>query len=103
MQVLFTAAEIAAIVSPKSTRGATGAAVRGLAGLTDAGPGDLSFLGNAKYKADVAKSRASILLLPLDYTGEPQPDQQYLLVDNPSVALAKLCSRIENEWVGANC
>lgn len=95
MQVQFTAGEIAAIVGPKSTRGTTSAAIRGLAGLTDAGSGDLSFLGNAKYKADVAKSRASVLLLPLDYVGDPQPDQQFFLVDNPSVALAQLCSRIE--------
>ncbi len=95
MQVSFTAAEIAAIVSPKSARGTTGATIRGLAALTDAASGDLSFLGNAKYKAEVTASRASIVLLPIDFAGEPQPDQQFLLVDNPSVALAKICSRIE--------
>lgn len=95
MQVSFTAAEIAAIVQPKSTRGATTTAIRGLAGLTDAAVGDLSFLGNIKYKADVAKTQASIVLLPADYVGEPQPDQLFVLVENPSVALAKICGRIE--------
>lgn len=95
MQVSFTAAEIAAIVQPKSIRGTTSAALTGLAGLLDAAPGDLSFLGNAKYKGDVAKTRASVVLLPSDYVGEPAPGQQYLLVENPSVALARVCARIE--------
>lgn len=95
MQVSFTAADIAAIVQPKTSRGSTSAVIKGLAGLDDAVPGDLSFLGNIKYKPDVATTRASIVLLPVDFVGEPQPEQQFLLVDNPSVALAKLCARIE--------
>ncbi len=95
MQVSFSAADIAAITQPKGTRGATQESVRGLAGLAEAQPGDLSFLGNAKYKPGVASSRASVLLLPSDYRGEPQPGQLYLLVDNPSVALARVCARIE--------
>lgn len=95
MQVQFSAAEIAAIVSPQSSRGSTNEVVRGLASLSDAAPGDLSFLGNAKYKADVAGSRASVLLLPADFPGEPAPNQLFLLVDHPSVALAKVCARIE--------
>lgn len=95
MQVSFTASEIAAIVTPKATRGTTNATVSGLAGLADAAAGDLSFLGNPKYKTAVATTRASVVLLPLDFTGEPQADQTFLLVDNPSVALAKLCGVIE--------
>lgn len=95
MQVSFSAAEIAAIVQPKTTRGSTRAAIRGLAALSDAAAGDVSFLGNAKYKPEVAATRASVVLLPPDYAGEPQPDQQFLLVENPSVALAKICARIE--------
>jgi len=95
MQVSFSAAEIAAIVQPQSTRGATTATIHGIAALRDAAAGDLSFLGNAKYKAEVATSRASLLLLPPDFPGEPAANQQYLLVANPSVALAQVCARIE--------
>lgn len=95
MQVQFTAAEIEAITQPKAKRGATTASIRSLSALTGAGPGDLSFLGNSKYKPEVAATNASIVLLPLDFAGEPKPDQLFLLVDNPSVALAKICSRIE--------
>lgn len=95
MQVQFTAAEIAVIIQPKATRGATQETIRGLAALSEAAAGDLSFLGNAKYKSEVATTKASIVLLPPDFAGEPAANQLYLLVDNPSVALAQICARIE--------
>ena len=95
MQVSFTPADIAALTSPQSTRGATVEPIRGLAALADAGPGDLSFLGNPKYKAEVATTRASLVLLRADFVGEPQPGQLFFLVENPSVALAHICARIE--------
>jgi UDP-3-O-[3-hydroxymyristoyl] glucosamine N-acyltransferase len=99
MQVSFSAAEIAAITQSKASRGQTSETVRGLAGLAEAGPGDLTFLGNARYKGEVAGTRASVVLLPADFDGEPQPGQLFLLVDNPSVALARVCGRIEqNLW-----
>ena len=95
MQVSFTPADIAAITQPKATRGATSVSIRGLAALTDARPGDLSFLGNPKYKVEVVATRASVVLLPVDYAGEPKPDQLFLLVENPSVAFARVCARLE--------
>ena len=95
MQVSFSAAEISAITQSSNARGATTETVRGLAGLAEAEPGDLSFLGNAKYKADVPATRASVVLLPADYAGEPRAGQLFILVDNPSVALARVCARIE--------
>ncbi|MEO6245779.1 MAG: LpxD N-terminal domain-containing protein, partial [Opitutaceae bacterium] len=95
MQVSFTAADIVAIAQPKSTRGATTETVRGLAALGDAAAGDLTFLGNPKYKAAVAGTRASVVLLPVDFAGEPAPGQLFLLVENPSMALARVCARIE--------
>jgi UDP-3-O-[3-hydroxymyristoyl] glucosamine N-acyltransferase len=97
MQIAFTAAELVALVQPRAERGATTEPVRGIAALADAQPGDLSFLGNSKYKNDVGKTAASVVLLPAGYVGEPKPDQLFLLVDNPSVALARLCSRIEQQ------
>ena len=95
MQVSFTSAELQAITQPKQVRGTTTETVRGIASLGTAGPGELTFLGNPKYRAEVAATRASVVLLPADFDGQPQPNQLFLLVDNPSVALARLCSRIE--------
>jgi UDP-3-O-[3-hydroxymyristoyl] glucosamine N-acyltransferase len=95
MQVAYSPDEIAAIVSAERTQGATNRIVTDIASLSAARPGDLSFLGNTKYRAQVSGSAATVLLLPLDYTGEPQPDQVFLYVANPSAALARLCARIE--------
>ncbi len=78
-------------------QGETTVAVRGIAALTSAAPGDLSFLGNPKYKPDVATTRASLVLVPVDYSGEPQADQLFVFVENPSVALARVCARIEQK------
>jgi UDP-3-O-[3-hydroxymyristoyl] glucosamine N-acyltransferase len=95
MQVSFSQAEIASITRPSRTEGSTTESIRGIASLSLAAPGDISFLGNTKYRASVPQSRASILLLPADYTAAPGPNQVHMFVDNPSAALALLCSRIE--------
>jgi UDP-3-O-[3-hydroxymyristoyl] glucosamine N-acyltransferase len=95
MQVSFTQAEVASIACPTRTEGATSEHIRGIASLASAQPGDVSFLGNYKYKGSVAATRASIVLLPPEFNGSPGPNQVYMTVDNPSVALARLCSRVE--------
>jgi UDP-3-O-[3-hydroxymyristoyl] glucosamine N-acyltransferase len=95
MQVSFTLAEISAIARPLRTEGSTSETIRGIASLGSAEKGDITFLGNAKYKTAVAATRASVVLLPADYAGAPGPNQVHLFVDNPSVALARLCSRVE--------
>jgi len=95
MQVAYSPDEIAAIVAPQRIAGHTTQTIRDIAALKSARPGDLTFLGNPKYRADVAATRASLVLLPADYAGEPQADQVFFFVDKPSVALARLCARIE--------
>jgi UDP-3-O-[3-hydroxymyristoyl] glucosamine N-acyltransferase len=95
MQVSFTQAEVAAIAAPRKTVGATTERLRGIASLASALPGDITFLGNAKYTPSVASTRASVVLLPLDFAGAPGPNQVHMRVENPSVALARLCSRVE--------
>ncbi len=95
MQVAYTPADLAAITGAKRTAGTTTRVVTDIASLEKARPGDLSFLGNPRYKPQVAGSTATALLLPLDYAGEPGPEQVFIFVDNPSAALAKVCARIE--------
>jgi UDP-3-O-[3-hydroxymyristoyl] glucosamine N-acyltransferase len=97
MQVSFSATELAVITEARDKRGATLETIRGIASLAEAASGDLAFLGNARYKAEVGRSRASVVLLPRDFPGEPAPGQLFLLVDNPSVALARVCARIEQQ------
>ena len=95
MQVAYTPEELAAIVDARRTVGTADRKVTDIASLSTARAGDLSFLGNAKYRAQVASSEATVLLLPSDYAGEPRAGQVFLYVENPSVALARLCARIE--------
>ena len=75
------------------------AAITGIASLSSAIVGDLSFLGNPQYKDQVELSKASILLLPKDYSGKPKADQLFLKVDNPSYALALICRDIEIDLI----
>ena len=95
MQVSYTTAEIAAMVGAKRTTGQTNLPVTDVASLSEARAGDLSFLGKAKYKGQVAGCAATAVLLPVDHPGEPQSGQVFIFVDNPSVALARVCARIE--------
>ena len=95
MDISFTIPQVAGIVKPAATRGSTTLPVTGIASLGDAQPGDISFLGNPKYKPGVATTAASVVLLPPDYDGEPKPGQLFLIVANPSVAIAQLCARVE--------
>ena len=95
MQVAFRPEEIAAIVSPLRSAGATRETIRDIAALRDSRPGDLAFLAAPKYRADVAAAKASVVLVPPDFAGEPAPDQLFLWVDRPSLALARVCARIE--------
>ena len=71
------------------------AEIVGIASLSEAAAGDLSFLGNSKYRDSVATSEASVLLLPRDYTEAPKPGQLHIKLDHPSLALALLCRDIE--------
>ena len=71
--------------------------VSGIAALDEAGVGDLSFLGNQKYTAFVATTAASVVLLPVDYSGSPREGQIFLYVQDPSGVLAKVCTRIEEK------
>lgn len=95
MQLSYQVDELTAIVQPEGVRGRTSQTITGIAALKQAGAGDLSFLGSAKYKADVASTQASVVLVPVDFEGEPQAEQCFVLVKNPSAALAAICSRIE--------
>lgn len=70
-------------------------AVGGIASLSEAVAGDLSFLGNSKYRDAVPASEASVLLLPRDYAAAPKAGQLYIKCENPSLALALLCRDIE--------
>ena len=97
MNLNFRPDELASLCQAQARRGSCPIPITGIAALTEAAPGDLSFLGNARYKGEVPTSRASVILVPADYAGSPGPDQELLVVANPSAALASVCARLEQQ------
>ncbi|MDQ8193724.1 UDP-3-O-(3-hydroxymyristoyl)glucosamine N-acyltransferase [Coraliomargarita sp. SDUM461004] len=75
--------------------------IQGIASLSEATTGDLSFLGNPKYRSAVADSQASVVLVPKDYELFPSEGQLYLKLENPSFALALICRDIERTLLPA--
>ena len=71
--------------------------LHGIANLRDAKARDLSFLGNAKYKSQVALCKASVILLPNDFQGKPSDNQLFIRLENPSRALAQVCELLEGK------
>ena len=97
MEFRFSLDEVTEIVGEGRRQGATDVTVTGIASLVEAATGDLSFLGNRKYQKQVDACRASLILLPEAFEGRPKPGQAFLFVPSPSIALAKICGRIERE------
>ena len=95
MSLTFTLTELASLAGAKAVEGTCAGSLTGIAALAEATPADLSFLGNAKYAAAVATSRAGAILVPVAFAGQPAAGQAFLRVDNPSYALALLCSVLE--------
>jgi len=71
--------------------------IEGFASLADAKEGDLSFFYLEKYKEDLLKTNASVVLVPSDAEYSPSKGQTFLYVENPSLELAKICRAIELE------
>ena len=97
MQIRFTVEGILEILKDGRCRGVTDREITGIASLQEAEPGDLSFLGNRKYRRQVPGCNATVILVPEDYDGEPRENQILILVSDPSRALALLCERVERE------
>ena len=61
--------------------------IHGLAGLDDAGEGQITFLANPKYAAKVASTRAAAVVLP---PGADRHGRNAIELKNPYLAFAKL-------------
>jgi UDP-3-O-[3-hydroxymyristoyl] glucosamine N-acyltransferase len=63
--------------------------IQGLASLEEAGPGDLSFYGNPRYRKELAATRASaVLVAPGETPG--RADVAWVRVPSPHLAFARL-------------
>lgn len=98
MNISFTLQDIEKIISDVLfCKGELTSPIVRIASLSDAQSGDLSFLSNAKYASQVSSSKASLILLPKSYLGDPMPGQLFMFVDNPSHSLGKVCRYLEQQ------
>ncbi len=92
----YTVQELAALVGGQFASEADGAkTIIGGAAVADAGEGDVTFFGNAKYLAQLKASRASAALVPLDFSEAISPVA--IRVENPSLAFAQLLQKFAPE------
>ena len=70
--------------------------ISGIASLESADRGDLTFLSNLKYKKQIHQTKASVILLPTGVEFEPRAEQLGIWIENPSLAITKLCSFLES-------
>lgn len=80
--------ELAALVSGEVV-GDPALLITGVAGLEQAGTGQLSFYGNKKYKRQLAASKASAVLVPRDAAAAGN-GPVYVRVENPQLAFARI-------------
>lgn len=85
------------LTAPIAVKGSFKGTINHIAALSDARVGDLAFLANRKYRKDVPDSRASLIILPDEYEGDPSDNQVYLLHGNPSRAVDLVCQYIQNQ------
>jgi len=95
VRVAYKVEDLVRLVGEGRVEGQSAQLVASIAALKEAEPGDLAFLSNLKYKADVADSRASVILVPEEFEGHPAAGQAFIRLAKPSLALARICREIE--------
>jgi UDP-3-O-[3-hydroxymyristoyl] glucosamine N-acyltransferase len=97
VRIAYKVEDLVRLAGEGRVEGQAAQSVVGIAALKQAQPGDLAFLSNLKYKADVMVSRASVILVPEDFEGHPAAGQVFIRLAKPSLALARICREIERQ------
>lgn len=93
----LTVAELAALAGGEA-QGDASMRVAGAAGLSEAGPADVSFLGNPKYAEAAAASNAGCVFLPRQGAEKlTTRTKNRILVDDPQYAFSLVLQHIENK------
>ncbi len=95
MQITLSLNEIIELIGSPEVKGSISGSITGIAALESAQVGDLSFLRGRKYRSLVETTKASVVIVPLDYDKSPGENQVYLWVENPSYAVGRVCSKLE--------
>ncbi len=92
----FTLDELTGLLSDFEVNGSFDGKISNIADLRTAEAGDLSFLRGTKYAQFLAEAEASVILVPAGHQGQPKANQAWILVENPSLSLARICGHIES-------
>lgn len=84
----MTLAEVAELIGTKVPRKLSDIKINGISAVREAGRGDVTFLGNANYLSALRSSRASAVLVPMNFKESVPPI--LLHVENPTAAFGKL-------------
>ncbi|MBI5630367.1 MAG: UDP-3-O-(3-hydroxymyristoyl)glucosamine N-acyltransferase [Elusimicrobia bacterium] len=90
-----TVGEIAELVGGEAA-GDPSFQIASAAGLSEAGPQDISFLGNPKYLQEAAASQAGCLLLPASNPQLACAAKNRIFVEDPQYAFSQILSLIES-------
>ncbi|MBX5484382.1 MAG: UDP-3-O-(3-hydroxymyristoyl)glucosamine N-acyltransferase, partial [Myxococcaceae bacterium] len=89
MPAARTLAELAAAVGGE-VLGDGSQPISGVNGLEEAGPGELSFFGNSRYRKQLEATKASAVLVPASGELPARRDLAFVRVPNPHLAYAKI-------------
>jgi UDP-3-O-[3-hydroxymyristoyl] glucosamine N-acyltransferase len=84
--------ELMEFIGARLATGSSQTRITGFASLLEARVGDLSFFSDVRYQERLAKTRASAVLVPEEWTFLP-PNVACLKVENPSLAFEKVVDR----------
>ena len=91
MPASLTLSDLAKWIDGDIVRGESDLSLGGMAALDQAGPGDVSFLGNEKYHAQFLETKASAVIVGRGVTDGPA-DTALIAVDNPTLAFSTVVS-----------
>lgn len=89
MAVALKLSELAQRIGGDIVRGDPNLSLGGLGSLDQAGPGEISFLGNDKYHAQFLATRASAVIVARAVSDGPQ-GAALIAVDNPTLAFSEV-------------
>jgi UDP-3-O-[3-hydroxymyristoyl] glucosamine N-acyltransferase len=90
----LTIGEVASLVSAPLPETGADLPIRAVAPLEDAGPGDLAYMDNARYVAELAATRASVCLVSKRFAAQVPATTIALVVAEPQRAYAQVLARL---------
>ncbi len=92
-------ASLLAELTGGTLKGNPDAVVTGVNSLKMANKGEASFLHSAKYLTVMRASKAEVVLVPADWSKEPEEGQTLILCDDPDKSFTKVCGLFANDPV----